>query len=84
MFNVDDAISSVCVWGTVFCVCDFTVNPNFAHNHPFTFHIYDGKYSPLFIISCLSSSEILSTEATCLSNSSSVKPAPWALAKAIP
>ena len=55
------------ICGTVFWVCDFTVNPSLAHNQPLTFHIYEGKYFPLSINSCLSSSEILSTEATCMS-----------------
>ena len=82
--NVDDSISSLYVCGTVFCVCDFTVNPNLAHSHPFTFHIYDGRYFPLLINSCLSLSDILSTDATCLSNSSNVSPAPCAFANAIP
>ena len=41
--NVDEYKSSLYVCGTHFCLCDFTVNPNFSHNQPFTFHIYDGR-----------------------------------------
>ena len=82
--NVSEYMSSLYVVGTVTCVCDFIVSPSFEHNHPFTFHMYDGKYSPDSIIFCLSSSLILSTDATCLSNSSNVSPAPCAFANAIP
>ena len=82
--NVEEYKSSLYVCGTHFCLCDFTVKPNFSQSHPFTFHIYDGKYSPLSIIFCLSSSLILSTDATSLSNASNVSPAPCALASAIP
>ena len=84
IFNVDEKMSSLYVWGTHFWVWLIGVNPNFEHSQPFTVHIYDGINSPLFIISCLSSAEILSAAATCLSNSSNESPAPCASAKAIP
>ena len=77
-------MSSLYVCGTVFCVCLSTVSPSLEHNHPFTFHIYDGKYFPDSITFCLSSSLILSTDATCSSNSCIVNPEPCAFAKAIP
>ena len=58
--------------------------PSRSASQPLTFHIYEGKNSP-FSISCWrSAGEMASAAAISLSNAGRSRPAPWALAKAMP